>query len=363
MERGPRARRRGDAGSHPRRRLDGDARERHDGLEAKYLADLRSGARKFGGPVTVSDFVVRVYGDTAVAAGSSQSTVTLNGQPQGGALHFTRVYVKRNGAWKMIVTQATQRRESRSRYCDFLVRGDERLPLLADDVDQIAHREVDVDEVKPPARVDLHRWPSRRRRCRRCADRRGCRAPSPRDTTPCHSTTHCAVSRPGTLTNGVSIGFGRRHPRPRFGGDDPTMLRPRGGEVRVQLAAAAAERGGIHARRLHVLALHASEARVGRRRNRRPERRIRDRAADLRSPSDRAGCAGTRRRRPCPSAPRGSCRAAAPRSASTAPACRRSRCASAASARRSPASGRSARRRGRCCRAGDSEFHASSTSL
>ena len=77
--------------------------------KAKYLADLRSGARKFSGPVTVSDFVVRAYGDTAVAAGSSQSTVTLNGQPQGGALHFTRVYVKRNGAWRMIVTQATQR--------------------------------------------------------------------------------------------------------------------------------------------------------------------------------------------------------------------------------------------------------------
>ena len=35
MERGPRARRRGDAGSHPRRRLDGDARERHDGLEGE----------------------------------------------------------------------------------------------------------------------------------------------------------------------------------------------------------------------------------------------------------------------------------------------------------------------------------------
>ena len=59
--------------------------------------------------MTVSDFMVRVYGDTAVAAGSSQSTVTLNGQPQGGALHFTRVYVKRNGAWKMIVSHATAR--------------------------------------------------------------------------------------------------------------------------------------------------------------------------------------------------------------------------------------------------------------
>jgi ketosteroid isomerase-like protein len=78
--------------------------------KAKYLADLKSGARKFSGDVTVTDLSVRVYGDTAIASGSSQSTVTINGQPQGGALHFTRVYVRRNGAWKMVVTQATNRK-------------------------------------------------------------------------------------------------------------------------------------------------------------------------------------------------------------------------------------------------------------
>jgi len=77
--------------------------------KAVYLADLKSGARKFSGAVTESDVTIRVYGDTAVAAGSSNSTVTLNGQAQGGALHFTRVYVKRNGAWKMIVSHATTR--------------------------------------------------------------------------------------------------------------------------------------------------------------------------------------------------------------------------------------------------------------
>jgi ketosteroid isomerase-like protein len=77
--------------------------------KATYLADLKSGARTFAGDVTVTDFTVRLYGDTAVSAGSSQSTVTMNGQPQGGALRFTRVYVKRDGAWKMVVTHATQR--------------------------------------------------------------------------------------------------------------------------------------------------------------------------------------------------------------------------------------------------------------
>jgi len=77
--------------------------------KARYLADLKSGARKFSGSVTESDVVVRFYGDTAIVTGSSDSTVSLNGQAQGGALHFTRVFVKRNGAWRMVVTQATTR--------------------------------------------------------------------------------------------------------------------------------------------------------------------------------------------------------------------------------------------------------------
>ena len=78
--------------------------------KARYLGDLKSGARQFSGSVTENDVTVRVYGDTAVAAGSSDSTVTINGRAQGGALHFTRVYVRRDGAWKMIVSQATTRR-------------------------------------------------------------------------------------------------------------------------------------------------------------------------------------------------------------------------------------------------------------
>ena len=76
--------------------------------KAEYLADLKSGARKFAGGVVVKDFTVRVYGDTAIAAGTSESTVTINGKPQGGSLRFTRVYVKRDGRWIMIATHATR---------------------------------------------------------------------------------------------------------------------------------------------------------------------------------------------------------------------------------------------------------------
>ena len=77
--------------------------------KTEYLADLKSGARKFFGDVKQDDFAVRVYGDTAIAAGVSDSKVEYKGKPSGGALRFTRVYVKRDGRWVMITSHATRR--------------------------------------------------------------------------------------------------------------------------------------------------------------------------------------------------------------------------------------------------------------
>ena len=77
--------------------------------KAEYLADLKSGARKFFGDVKQDDFTVRIYGDTAVAAGVSDSKVEYKGKPSGGALRFTRVYVNRDGRWQMITSHATRR--------------------------------------------------------------------------------------------------------------------------------------------------------------------------------------------------------------------------------------------------------------
>ena len=78
--------------------------------KAQYLADLKSGDRKFSADVKEDDLTVRIYGDTAVASGLSDSKVTFKGQVQGGPLRFTRVYVKRDGRWVMIVSHATSRR-------------------------------------------------------------------------------------------------------------------------------------------------------------------------------------------------------------------------------------------------------------
>ena len=77
--------------------------------KAEYLADLKSGDRKFFADVKQDDFAVRIYGDTAVAAGLSDSKVAYKGKPSGGALRFTRVYVKRDSRWQMIVSHATRR--------------------------------------------------------------------------------------------------------------------------------------------------------------------------------------------------------------------------------------------------------------
>jgi acetamidase/formamidase/ketosteroid isomerase-like protein len=77
--------------------------------KAQYLADLRSGARKFFGDVKQDEFTVRVDGDTAIVAGTSDSKVEYKGKPGGGPLRFTRVYMRRDGRWQMVVSQATRR--------------------------------------------------------------------------------------------------------------------------------------------------------------------------------------------------------------------------------------------------------------
>jgi ketosteroid isomerase-like protein len=53
---------------------------------------------------------IRINGDTAVASGLSDSKVEYKGQPGGGLLRFTRVYVKGDERWLMIVSHATRRR-------------------------------------------------------------------------------------------------------------------------------------------------------------------------------------------------------------------------------------------------------------
>ena len=77
--------------------------------KGEYLADLQSGARTFSADVKEDELTVRINGDTAIAAGLSDSKVTYKGKPSGGALRFTRVYARRDGRWVMIASHATRR--------------------------------------------------------------------------------------------------------------------------------------------------------------------------------------------------------------------------------------------------------------
>jgi ketosteroid isomerase-like protein len=51
--------------------------------------------------------VVRVYGDTAVVTGRATATGTIRGEPY-PPIRYTRVYVKRDGQWKVVLFQQTR---------------------------------------------------------------------------------------------------------------------------------------------------------------------------------------------------------------------------------------------------------------
>jgi len=69
--------------------------------------DLSSGDLKFQS-IELSELKVHVYGDTAVAAGTSTVKGTYKGQDISGKYRFTDVWVKRNGKWHAVASQSTK---------------------------------------------------------------------------------------------------------------------------------------------------------------------------------------------------------------------------------------------------------------
>ena len=72
--------------------------------KAEILAELAAGTLKFT-VMRFDDIDVRLHGDTAVVAGLA---VTEGQSPQGpitGQFRYTRVYVKKNGQWKLVAFQ------------------------------------------------------------------------------------------------------------------------------------------------------------------------------------------------------------------------------------------------------------------
>lgn len=62
-------------------------------------------------PYVVEDFSVRVYGDTALLTGRIRMTGVAEGKPFASHFRYIDVYVKRDGAWKVVSIQVTRMRE------------------------------------------------------------------------------------------------------------------------------------------------------------------------------------------------------------------------------------------------------------
>jgi ketosteroid isomerase-like protein len=56
---------------------------------------------------TLDDLVVRVYAETAVVTGRATAVGTIHGEPY-PRIRYTRVYVKQDGQWKVILFQQTR---------------------------------------------------------------------------------------------------------------------------------------------------------------------------------------------------------------------------------------------------------------
>jgi hypothetical protein len=69
--------------------------------------DLSSGDVKLES-LELSDIKVQVYGNTAVATLTANVKGTIKGQDLSGTYRSTDTWVKRQGKWKMVATQATK---------------------------------------------------------------------------------------------------------------------------------------------------------------------------------------------------------------------------------------------------------------
>lgn len=61
-------------------------------------------------PYTVEDFAVRVYGDTALLTGRIRMTGSAEGKRFSSHFRYIDVYVRRDGAWKVVSIQITPMR-------------------------------------------------------------------------------------------------------------------------------------------------------------------------------------------------------------------------------------------------------------
>jgi uncharacterized protein (TIGR02246 family) len=75
--------------------------------KAQEIENFKSGAVKYES-IEVREAKIRTYGDTVVVNLLGSVKATINGKPYGGDFRNTRVWVKQNGNWKIVVFQTTR---------------------------------------------------------------------------------------------------------------------------------------------------------------------------------------------------------------------------------------------------------------
>jgi ketosteroid isomerase-like protein len=81
---------------------DGSVSDRAQTL-ARYTPETRYWEKAEG-----DDYIVRVYGDTAIVIGRWTARGVNNGERFDYQARFLSVYVKENGEWRMIAEQSTE---------------------------------------------------------------------------------------------------------------------------------------------------------------------------------------------------------------------------------------------------------------
>ncbi len=74
---------------------------------AERLAAFRTGALRYLS-TNHTGTTVRVYGDTAVVQGRTHSSVVARGRQIKGDFQYVGIWVRRNGRWRIVLTQATR---------------------------------------------------------------------------------------------------------------------------------------------------------------------------------------------------------------------------------------------------------------
>lgn len=75
--------------------------------KAEEIENFKSGATKYES-IEVRGLKIRTYGDTVVVNALASIKATFKGEPYIGDVRNTRVWVKQNGNWKIVVFQTTR---------------------------------------------------------------------------------------------------------------------------------------------------------------------------------------------------------------------------------------------------------------